>query len=297
MSDVVAAVDLGGTNCRLGLFDTDGTLVKSWKISSKPFQDPAAVAALLPDELRRNAGNSRLTAAGFALPGLIRDRSRIVQSPNFPAWNDIPVKDTLEAALGIPVVIENDANAYAIGEGTAGAATSFRTFAAVTLGTGVGGGIVIDGALYRGAHGFGGEIGHVVVHPSGPACGCGRKGCIESYASGVAMKRQMEKLTGLGLEPEDIFRLAGKKDKPALKVIDQAGYHLGIGLATIANLLDIEAVIIGGGIGQSFTLLEPSIGRGFTEHCFDVHREAVQIIPATLGDAAALHGAFKLATA
>jgi glucokinase len=140
-----------------------------------------------------------------------------------------------------------------------------------------------------------GEIGHIVIHPSGPQCSCGKKGCLEAYSSATAIKKMMEQQTQLILEADEISGLAMKGDKTAQKIFEKAGYHLGIGIATIVNLLDIEMIVIGGGVSKAWDLLEKGIKKGFSEHTFKTHLEKLQINKSLLSDDAGIYGGFFIA--
>lgn len=291
----IAGIDLGGTNCRFGIFDFDGNLVKAWRLSSKPFQQPENIVSIISTELNRFEEYKPIVALGLGVPGLISKDGTVTSSPNFPLWINLPIKDHLSKALGIAVNIENDANTFAIGEHLNGAAVGVKDFVAITLGTGIGGGIFLDGTIWRGVKSMAGEIGHIVLHPSGPQCSCGNKGCLEAYSSGGAIKRQFQQQTTLELEPKEIYELAKKGDKAAIKTFEKAAYHLGLGIANIVNILDISLVVLGGGISDAFDIMEPHIKKGFKEHTFDIHYNSTEIKLSELKDNAGLYGAYALA--
>jgi len=293
----IAGIDLGGTNIKFGIFSKDGELIKFWKMSSKPLFDPRAIPDYIFEELKRYEHWIEIKALGIGVPGLVSVDGIVKESPNFPDWKDVPVKQMLSDKFGIPVIVENDANLFTIGEGSFGTAKNCKNYVGITIGTGVGGGIVIDGKIVHGIKGMAGEIGHIVIHPSGPVCSCGKKGCLEAYSSATAIKKIMFQQTGLELEAEDVAKLALKGDKVAIKVFEKVGYHLGIGIATIVNLLDLEMVIIGGGVSRSWDLLQKHIQKGFTEHTFKVHADTVKIEKSLLDDNAGIFGGFFVANA
>lgn len=292
--EVIAGIDLGGTNCKIGIFDLQGQLLKTWKTSSKNFSQPDDVVPSIAMELKRFEEYKNLKAIGIGAPGLIDANGVIIESPNFQLWKNLKLKELLEAEFNLPIAVENDANLFAVGEGFAGAAKDFESFVGITLGTGVGGGIVLNGKIFRGAKGMAGEIGHTVIHPNGPVCGCGKKGCLEAYSSGTAMKREMQKATSLELEPMEIYGLAKKGDKAAVKVFEKAAYHLGIGISNIINILDIPAVIIGGGVSEAWDLIIAPLKKGFKEHSFQIHFDTVEIRKSQLSDSAGIFGAYKI---
>lgn len=291
---VIASFDLGGTNYRVGILSASGELLKCWKSSSRSIMDPQNVTETILQEINRFEEYSNVIAIAIGAPGLITESGIIVESPNFPNWKNLPLAALLSEKTGLFVKVENDANLFTIGEGFKGAALNAKNFVGITIGTGVGGGIIIGGKIYRGTKGMAGEIGHVVIHPSGPLCSCGRKGCIEAYSSGKAITKQMEQLTGLLLSPQEIAGLAKKGDKTAIKVFEKAGYHLGIGLASVINILDVEMVVIGGGISESMELMYKNIQKGLAEHTFESHLNTVKIVKSLLGDEAGIYGGYYL---
>lgn len=292
---VIFGIDLGGTNIKIGVFSIEGELLKTWKTSSKSIQNPDNIKNVLFDELIRFDEYSNIQSIGIGVPGLVTNDGIVIESPNFPEWHEVNFKEIIENALKVPVRIENDANLFALGEGSFGSAKGCRNFVGITLGTGVGGGIIINEQIYRGSKGMAGEIGHIVIHPSGPLCSCGKKGCLEAYSSATAIKKMMEQQTQLLLEAEEIAGLAMKGDKIAKKIFEKAGYHLGIGMATLVNLLDIEMIVVGGGVCNAWELLEKSIYKGFEEHTFKAHLDKVQIKKSLLVDKAGIYGGFYIA--
>ncbi len=294
MEKVYFCLDLGGTNCKIAVFDLNGTLIKSWKTSSKPFYSPENFLGALKSELFRFEEFKNLVAISIGVPGLVNNNGEIVESPNFPEWQNFKIRELIEREIGCPIYLENDANLFALGEGFAGVAKEYRNYVGITLGTGIGGGIVLDGKLLKGVKGMAGEIGHMVIHPGGAECGCGNKGCLEAYSSGRAIKRQMCQLTNLELEASEIYGLAKKGDKKAQKVFEKAAYHLGVGMANLVNILDVSCIVIGGGMSQSFDFMEGPIKKGFREHTFNIHFESVKILKTQLEDLAALYGALSL---
>lgn len=292
---VIAGIDLGGTNLKIGIFSLEGELLKTWKTSSKLLQDPNNIQTVLWEELSRFEEYTDIHAIGIGVPGLVTNEGVVIESPNFPNWCEVNFNEILAKSLNIPIRIENDANLFAIAEGFLGSAKDCKNFVGITLGTGVGGGIILDGKIYRGIKGMAGEIGHIVIHPSGPICSCGKNGCLEAYSSAKAIKNMMEQQTQLILEAQDIAGLAMKGDKIAKKIFEKAGYHLGIGIATIVNMLDVEMIVIGGGVSKAWELLEKAINKGFEEHTFKTHFDKVQIRKSLLDDNAGIFGGFYIA--
>ncbi len=290
----IACIDLGGTNCRIGVFTREGSLEKSWRLNSKPFYDPNNIVTTIVSELNRFEEYRELEAVGIGIPGIVNNNGVVVSSPNFPLWKNEPVRENLSKALNIRVYLENDANLYALGEHNFGVAKDSSDFVLFTLGTGIGGGIFLNNSLYRGTKGMAGEIGHMVLHPTGPQCGCGNKGCLEAYASGIAIKKQFAQLTNLELEPKEIYELAKKGDRAATKVFEKAAYHLGMGIANIVNLLDVPLIVLGGGVSHAFDIMQKQIKKGFKEHTYATHFEKVEIRQSQLLDNGGVFGAFVL---
>jgi glucokinase len=229
-------------------------------------------------------------------------------APNL-VWRELPIRDRVSEHLALPCVVDNDANAAAWGEYRFGASRGYRHALMVTVGTGIGGGIVADGALYRGAHGFAAEIGHVIVEPGGPECGCGNRGCWEQVASG----RALDRLARLAVEsrPDSaIARIAGEDeitgrhvadaalegDPTAANIFEQVGRRLGEGIAGLVNILDPEAVVVGGGVAEvGDLLLAPARNAFLASVEAPDHRPDVPIFPAALGNDAGAVGAAALA--
>lgn len=305
-------VDVGGTKIAAGVVDESGVVVEKARRRS-PATDTdamqAAIADAVADLCRRHAAVAiGVGAAGFVDAG----RSTVLVAPNL-AWSNEPLKADLERRTGLPVVVENDANAAAWGEFQYGAGHDVDDLLLVTVGTGVGGGLVLDGALYRGAFGVAAEVGHMRVVPDGRQCGCGNRGCWEQYASGTALMRTVHedarngfgKVAGLlevaGGSAEDITGqmvtdAARGGDSYAREKVDEIGRWLGEGIATLAAILDPATVALGGGVADAGELLlTPAVkafrasltGRG--------HRPELEIRKARLGNEAGLIGAADLA--
>ena len=213
-------------------------------------------------------------------------------------WRDVPLRDLLSAALGgARVDVDKDTNAAALAEARLGAGRALRHFLYVTVGTGIGGGEVLDGRLYRGATGGAGDIGHVVVDPAGPRCGCGAGGCVEVYASGAGIvNRARERgLTADDLTTETVFRAAEQGDPAAAGVIESAADALGLALATYVNLNNPEAIIVGGGVAAAAPGYRERAERALKQRALPALAEVVDVLPSGLdGDAGTLGGALLL---
>ena len=240
-------------------------------------------------------GGGAAAAVGVGAPGLIDHDGVLRFAPNIPGVVDLPLRARLEARLGVPVVIENDANAAAWAERERGAAQQADECLVVTLGTGIGGGIISGGRLLRGAHGFAGEIGHMVVDPNGPDCPCGKKGCWERFASGSALGR-MAREQGLGERGEDVTSAAANGDKRAQKLLADLAWWVALGLVNLTYLLDPSLIVLGGGLIEAGdVLLDPAAQALHTLLAGSAHRPQVRLAAAHLGPEAGAVGAALLA--
>lgn len=307
-------VDVGGTKVAAGVVDEDGTILASVRRPT-PSTSPAAVAdtiAAVVAQLRTGAGDD-VEAVGVGAAGFVdRDRATVLFAPNL-AWRDEPLRDKVGQLIGLPVVVENDANAMAWAEFRFGAGAAVDELVCITVGTGIGGGLVLDGALYRGSFGVGAEVGHLQVVPEGRRCGCGQRGCWEQYASGNALVREARDIAATspvtatrllelgggdadGINGPAVTRAAREGDPAALECFEVVGHWLGQGLADLAAVLDPRLFVIGGGVSDAGELLlgpaRESFRRSLTGHG---RRPEAIIASAELGSAAGLVGAADLA--
>jgi glucokinase len=300
-------VDIGGTDVKLGILSAQGEILERGKIPTRAGEGPPAVATRVAEWLRSQSHLAQsVTAVGVGCAGLIDGaRGWLYTSPNLPGWTGIPLASIFEEKLDRPVTIENDANSAAYGEHRKGAGAGTKNFVALTLGTGVGGGVVLDGELYRGSAGFAGEIGHHVIDLNGPVCGCGKRGCLEALIKAQAIvDRALALARAQGVERpswderltvEAIFRAASCGDELAAGVFDETGRLLGIGLSNIIHIFDPDAIAIGGGVaGAGDFLLEPARAT-VRDSYMDGAMSHVRIVPALLGNTASFIGAALLA--
>lgn len=305
---LVYAVDLGGTHLRIGLVDDTGKIHKHLKRQTPKGDSPDSLIdalANVADEWSRGE-HGPIIGASVMVPGAVDAAQAVVlQAPNLPCLINFGLKAVLQERLGWPVVLENDANAAAIGEMWLGAARGCRDVVSVTLGTGVGGGVVLDGKLWRGAHGAAGEIGHATVDPfSGLKCKCGNTGCLELFGSATAIVRMAREslsqfpqpmLSSDGLTAEKIYEAGRRGDELARSVFERAGKYLGIGLANLMSLIDPEIIVINGGVVNGWDLFAPEMYREVAERVFHTTAQQVKIARAECGDNAGLLGAARLA--
>jgi len=307
--NAVLACDLGGTNLRMAAISHDGKIVCR---THRP--TPRAESALEIFSLISEAANecreelpegTILTGIGAAVPATVNfEQGVMLKAPNVPALDGFPMRPALEAEFELPAVLENDANAAAIGENWLGASKGIQNSVTVTLGTGVGGGIMLGGQLLRGIDGTAAEIGHICVEPAGIQCGCGSRGCVEQYASATAIVRLWNQFRSNGVEIEnpvdpeisslEIFEAAKNSDPTALKVFETMGFYLGIAFADLVNILNPEAIVVGGGLANAWEHFIGSVNSEIRSRAFKEPADRVKVIPAVLGDDAGLLGVTKL---
>ncbi len=308
MNQVVIGVDLGGTNMRTALLSPDGLILDRHKVSTHAAEGWKQVVARLVENIVRYqkiAIGKGLTvaAAGVGAPGVIQmDSGIVVKSPNFPDWNNLPLKEVLEKALNVPVFIENDANAAALGERWLGAGRDINSMILLTLGTGVGGGIVLNKQIWQGADGMAGEIGHMTLIPDGRLCGCGNTGCLEMYASArgiVQSYREAVNSSGIAmvaeLSSEQIYQAARDGETVACKVMKDMGRMLGIGIANLINIFNPQMIVLGGGVKDAWQLFINATQEEVMRRAFKVPAERTKIVPSLLGDDAGMVGAAAVA--
>ena len=304
---LVFAVDLGGTHLRVALVDDTGRILEQLKQDTPKADSAHAVVDALVGAARKwESDKLPVVAASIMVPGAVDSQNAVVlQAPNLPSLVNFPLKAELKQKLGWPVFLENDANAAAVGEMWLGAARGCCDVVSVTLGTGVGGGVIIDGKLWRGSHGSAGEIGHTTVDPfSGLKCKCGNIGCLELFASATAIVRMTRenlalfpgsRLQSEELTAEKVYDAGRSGDELALAVFKRFGMYLGIGLANLINLIDPQIIVIAGGAVNGWDLFAPEMYRQVEERAFRTTAQQVKIARAECGDNAGLLGAARLA--
>jgi len=305
----VIGVDLGGTNLRTALVSPDGEILDKHKEATQAADGWMKVVARLIDNIKRQKekgaqNGMEVSSVGVGAPGVILvNKGIVVKSPNFPDWNNLPLKSELEKALNIPVFIENDANAAALGEKWRGAGRDVASMILLTLGTGVGGGIILDNKVWHGADGMAGEIGHMTLIPDGRSCTCGNNGCLEMYASARGIVRsyreELEKrnlsATAKDITSEKVYQAAREGDAVARGVMKDMGRMLGIGIASLINIFNPERVVIGGGVKDAWSLFIGATHEEIMKRAFQVPAERTEIVPSSLGDDAGMVGAAAVA--
>ncbi len=306
--EYVFAVDLGGTHLRLAAVDRNGKIYCRREQPTPQTDQPGEIVRVLlagARECEREIAElgGFISAGSIAVPGTVDVAAGVVvKVPNVPCLDGFRLAAALENEVAWPVTLENDANAAAVGEMWRGAGQDYRTIICVTLGTGVGGGIILDGKLWRGADGAAGEIGHMGIDPfAGVPCACGGQGCLEVYASATAIVRLTREAkprypNSVLHQTEDLTSArvyeAGKAgDELALEVFRQMGIYLGIGLASLVNLLNPQVIVIGGGLANGWELFEKHMHQQVIERAFPIPAGSVKIVRAQGGDDAGLLGA------
>ena len=308
---LACGIDVGGTKIAGGVVDENGTILEALRVES-PATDVAAIEAAIEKLVTELRTRHPIEAVGVGAAGYIdKARAVVLFAPNL-AWRDLDLKSDLERTLSLPVVVENDANAAAWGEFQFGAGHDVDDLLLVTVGTGVGGGVVLDGSLYRGAFGVGAEIGHMRVVPDGILCGCGNRGCFEMYASGSALVREARAAARAGslLAADLVDRAGGDVDAITGPLVTEAardgdtfareqlaslGRWLGEGIASLTAVLDPAVVVIGGGVSAADELLLEPTRRAFAGQLTGRgHRPTLEIRKARLGNRAGLIGAADL---
>ncbi len=301
-------VDIGGTKCLAVV--VDGDRIRAERRVATP-REPTALLDTVAGLVADVSPGVMVSAVGVGAPGLVDVGGVLRFAPNLPGIVGVPLKAELERRLGVPVQADNDATCAAWGEHHLGAARGLDEVVLVTLGTGIGGGIVSGGRILRGANGFAGEVGHMVVDPEGPVCLCGRQGCWERFASGTGLGRlgreaalagRASRITALaGGDPdqvrgEHVTAAAAEGDVDAMRVMDRLAWWVALGLSNLANAFDPSAFVIGGGLSEAGDVLLGPVRAAFAELVGGfAHRPRIDILPATLGEHAGAIGAAALA--
>lgn len=302
----IVAVDLGGTQVRVALFTPSGALQRRATLATDAHLGPEAVLDRLAGAVQvalDAAGGARPLGISVGVPGPTDPRRGLVYwAPNLPGWRDVPLAERLGARFGVPVLVGNDANLAALGEGRFGAGRGHRDLVYLTISTGVGSGIIVDGELLLGSAGVAAEAGHILLDPSGPPCGCGANGCLEVYASGTAIARQAATLLAegassrLAAHPGDltaavVAAAAADGDALAREVLSLAAEALGFGIVTLLHLFNPSIVILGGGVSFSGPLWWDTVRATVWKRARPIYLRDLRIAPAALGDDAGLYGA------
>lgn len=314
MSGFAIAVDLGGSNVRMGVISETGEVSERFKEPSGAAEGCEVLIGKLTTLLKervRFAGKG-LRGVGVAVPGIVNHAAGVVvEAPNLPGWHDVPLREMLEKALNVPVFIDNDANSFACGESWLGAGKGLGHFIGITLGTGIGGGIIVDGRIVRGADGMAGEVGHLTVNIDGPRCNCGNYGCLETYASASGISDRMREAIEAGgksslfdstggnlykITSEMVYTAARQGGDPlSREVMRSMGTYLGVGIANLIHILNPQAIILGGGVTAAWDIFADVVQKEVEKRCFAKQVERPSwLMRGTLGDDAGLVGVARI---
>ena len=310
MQDVIIGVDLGGTNIKAGLLTTEGEVLHRCRCTTNASGGPQVVARRIAEaalECRDASpgGPARVLGIGIGSPGAIAVQAGVVFSaPNLPGFDNLPLRDMVQELTGLPCTLENDANAAAVGEQWVGAGRGATSLVMLTLGTGIGGGIVLEGEVWHGFGGVAGEIGHMSIQADGPRCACGNLGCIEAFASATAIVRRMKETIASGrpthlaeraadLTARDIHEAAVAGDAAALENMKETGRCLGVAITNILHVLNPQVVVLSGGVCAAGDMLMKPIRDEIQRRAIPACGRGVQVRFALLGEDTGIIGAAR----
>ncbi len=286
---MLAGIDLGGTQVRVAMARSDGNLIASVKTKTPPLKTPQGLVDWAAGEIERLRGNQKVTSIAIGAPGPIDlNRGILVNPPNLP-WRNVPLAQMLSRATGAKVHLANDADMAGLGEFSRGAGRGTRNMIYITWSTGVGGGLIIDGRLHRGAHGTAGEIGHMIIDPNGPVDSCGQRGCLEAFIGGANLAKET------GQPASELFAAAARGDHHARMVVERSARYMGIGLISLTNIIDPEMFVLGGGVTRSWKLVAPTMLATLRSSPFIKPARRPLVRRARLGDRAGQVGAVEWA--
>ena len=314
--DKLIGIDLGGTTIKFAIMTATGDIQQKWSIQTNILDEGSHIVPDIIDSINYHLDlyqldKERIIGVGMGTPGTVNEKDGTVQGAFNLNWKESQnVKADLEAGLGFPVAVDNDANAAALGEQWRGAGNNQPEVVFVTLGTGVGGGLVNEGKMIHGAKGAAGEVGHMIVEPGGYQCTCGNYGCLEQYASATGVvhlahdyadvyagdsKLKAMVSNGEEITSKIVFDLAKEGDYLANEVVDKVAFYLGLATANIANLLNPSAIVIGGGVSAAGDFLLTRVQKNFNDFAFKMTRHVTELKLAELGNDAGAYGAASLA--
>lgn len=306
-------IDVGGTNVKIALVNDKGSIIYSNSIPTRAEMGYEYTINNMKEAIRdllkeTNSKPKDIEGMGFGFPGQIDCKKGVVRlAPNIPGWVDVPIAEIMEKEFGIPTRVDNDVRCAALGELNFGAGVGCENLVCITVGTGIGSGLIVNGKLVRGASNAAGEIGHIKLDMNGgPLCGCGDRGCLEAFASGpsiVAMAEEYirggkstkyRELANPEITPYIVSEAAKQGDAVALRIFTIIGEYIGIGLASVVNLLNPEKIIIGGGVAAAGDILLNPIKETLVKRAMKIAGSTVQVVPAKLGNTAGVIGASLL---
>lgn len=288
---VLAGIDLGGTQVRVVFGNAAGEILSRAATKTPLLGTPERVVEWIADEVRKH--DARLEMAAIGAPGPVDPKTGVLINPpnlgDHRLWTDVPITQLLSDALGCPVQLQNDANLAGLGEFHKGAGQDSRDMVYITWSTGVGAGVVSDGELIDGAHGSAGELGHMIIDPDGPICGCGQRGCLEAICSGTNIEKRY------GTPTKDLLDAAAAGDPHGVQVADEMATAMGIALVNVSNLFDPDVIVLGGGVTKSWAVLSPPMMKVLRASPFITPRRRPRVRRATLGGRCGEVGAIEWA--
>lgn len=307
----VAGVDLGGTNTKIGILDDEGHIIESKSIKTDSIKGMKDTFTRIWNTIEEicDKNNVKVEGIGMGIPGPVVDQRRVSFFANFPWEHNTDCGKLMEEISGVPTKLDNDVNVIALGEAKYGAGKGYESSVTIALGTGIGGGIYVDGKLISGFTGAGGEIGHMKVVRDGKLCGCGQKGCFEAYASATAIIREatsrllvnktnaLYEMVGGDLtkvEAKHVFDAAKTGDKFALDIVDYEAEYLAMGIGNILNVINPKAIILGGGVALAGDILLDALRAKLPKYAMNAALEGVEILQAELGNEGGIKGASAL---
>ena len=305
MAQYIFGVDIGGTTVKMGLFSTEGELLDKWEITTRTDDGGAYILSDIAKSVEEKMAEKSITkndikGIGLCVPGPVRDDGVVNKCVNL-GWGVFNAAEELENITGLPVTVGNDANMAALGEYWQGGGKGYKSIVMVTLGTGVGGGIILDGKILSGTNGAGGEIGHITIDPEEQDyCNCGKRGCLEQYASATGIVRLANRALAESDKPsslrevkyisaKEIFDAAKAGDGLAIDLVEEFGKRLGFALASVACVVDPEAFVIGGGVSKAGQIILDAVAKYFQQYAFHPCRDT-KFVLATLGNDAGIFG-------
>jgi glucokinase len=300
MTKYCLAIDLGGTKITAAVAEETGKIIFRKTIATEAHKGKKHVLEILlklgHDTIKESKIKlSQITKIGIGAPGpVIPAEGAVIEPPNLPGWDKVPLRDIFQDEFGKPVIVENDANAAAIAENLMGAGKGSQNMIYITVSTGIGGGLILNGKLYTGARGTAGEVGHMIVKDMGNECSCGARGCLEAMASGTALGKMGEKIYNRKIDAVEIEKLALAGDRKAQELINISAHYLGVGISNLVNILNPEVVVIGGGMSMLGNLLIEPVRKFVKENALVIPAGNVKIVKAKFGKEAGIQGAIAL---
>lgn len=309
MEQVCFGIDIGGTAVKVGLFNVEGKLLNKWDFATKKTGNGKDIlkdaAVFVLDKIKElKLDKEAVLGVGVGIPGPVKDNGEVLELANL-GLGHFNIEEEMHSITGLKVKAGNDANVAALGELWMGGGKGYHNMVLATLGTGVGGGIILNGTVLAGSNGAAGEIGHIFVNEEETSsCGCGKKGCLEQYASATGIVKVAKKILSETKEPsamrgypelsaKGVFDCAKEGDKLALEAVDKACYYLGVAMAHIAQVIDPEVFVIGGGVSKAGEILTNTVKKHYNKHVMDALKNK-EFTLATLGNDAGIYGAAKL---